>query len=76
VSGTVDLLEDNYAAALPHLEQAAPENPPALFYRAEALRLKGDVAGAAAMYRKVVALNANSMYYALVRARAMKWAQP
>jgi len=28
------------------------------------------------MYRKVVALNANSMYYALVRARAMKWAQP
>jgi len=76
LAGMVDVLEGNYDAALPHLEQASPENPLALFYRAEALRLKGDAAGAAAMYKKVVALNANSMGYALVRSGAMKRTQP
>jgi tetratricopeptide (TPR) repeat protein len=76
VVGMVDVLEGNHDAALPHLEQASPENPLALFYRAEALRLKGDAAGAAAMYKKVVALNANSMGYALVRSGAMKRTQP
>ena len=43
-----------------------------MFYQAEAMRLKGDVAGAVRMYKKVVASNRNDLGFALVRSRAMK----
>jgi len=74
IAGIVDVLEGRYDAALSHLEAASPEDPVAMFYRAEALRLKGDTAGAADLYKKVATYNSNGMTYALVRARAMKMA--
>lgn len=43
-----------------------------MFYQAEAMRLKGDAAGAAKMYRKVATSNQNGLGYALVRSRALK----
>jgi len=70
--GVIDVLQGKYDAALSHLKRADPEDPYAMFYQAEAMRLKGDVAGAAKMYRKVATSNQNDLGYALVRSRAMK----
>ena len=70
--GVIDVLQGKYDAALPHLKLADPEDPYAMFYQAEALRLKGDIAAAAAMYKKVATANQNGLGYALVRSRAMK----
>jgi tetratricopeptide (TPR) repeat protein len=70
--GVIDVLQGRYDAALPHLKRADPEDPYAMFYQAEAMRLKGDAAGAAKMYKKVVTSNQNGLGYALVRSRAMK----
>jgi tetratricopeptide (TPR) repeat protein len=70
--GVIDVLQGKYDAALPHLKRADPEDPYAMFYQAEAMRLKGDAAGAATMYKKVAASNQNGLGYALVRARALK----
>jgi tetratricopeptide (TPR) repeat protein len=70
--GIIDVLQGKYDAALPHLKLADPEDPYAMFYQAEAMRLKGDAAGAAKMYKKAATSNQNSLGYALVRARAMK----
>jgi hypothetical protein len=70
--GVIDVLQGKYDAALPHLKRADPEDPYAMFYQAEAMRLKGDAAGAAKMYKKVATSNQNGLGYALVRARAMK----
>jgi tetratricopeptide (TPR) repeat protein len=70
--GVIDVLQGKYDAALPHLKRADPEDPYAMFYQAEAMRLKGDVAGAAKMYKRVAASNQNGLGYALVRARALK----
>ena len=50
--GVIDVLQGKYDAALPHLKRADPEDPYAMFYQAEAMRLKGDAAGAAKMYRR------------------------
>lgn len=74
-AGIVDVLEGHHDAALPHLKQADPEDVYAMFYQAEALRLKGDAAAAAAMYSKVAKSNINGIGYALVRSRAIKRAQ-
>lgn len=71
-AGIVDVLEGKYDAALSHLKAARPEDPVAMFYHAEALRLKGDAAGAAALYKKVATWNTNGLSYALVRSRALK----
>ena len=70
--GVIDVLQGKYDAALSHLKRADPEDPYAMFYQAEAMRLKGDAAGAAKMYRKVARSNQNDLGYALVRSRAMK----
>jgi tetratricopeptide (TPR) repeat protein len=70
--GVIDVLQGKYDAALPHLNRADPEDPYAMFYQAEAMRLKGDAAGAAKMYQKVATSNQNGLGYALVRARALK----
>jgi tetratricopeptide (TPR) repeat protein len=70
--GVIGVLEGKYDAALPHLQRADPEDPYAMFYQAEAMRLKGDAAGAAKMYKKVATSNQNGLGYALVRGRAMK----
>jgi tetratricopeptide (TPR) repeat protein len=70
--GVIDVLQGKYDAALPHLKRADPEDPYAMFYQAEAMRLKGDAAGAAKMYKKVATSNQNGVGYALVRSRAMK----
>ena len=70
--GVIDVLQGKYDAALTHLKRADPEDPYAMFYQAEAMRLKGDVAGAVRMYKKVVASNRNDLGFALVRARALK----
>ena len=70
--GVIAVLQGKYDAALPQLKHADPEDPYAMFYQAEAMRLKGDAAGAAKMYKKVAASNQNGLGYALVRARAMK----
>jgi tetratricopeptide (TPR) repeat protein len=70
--GIIDVLQGKHDAALPHLKRADPEDPYAMFYQAEAMRLKGDAAGAAKMYKKVATSNQNGLGYALVRARAMK----
>jgi tetratricopeptide (TPR) repeat protein len=70
--GVIDVLQGKYDAALPHLKRADPEDPYAMFYQAEAMRLKGDAAGAAKMYKKVATSNQNGLGYALVRARALK----
>jgi tetratricopeptide (TPR) repeat protein len=72
VMGVIAVLQGKYDAALPHLKRADPDNPYAMFYQAEALRLKGDAAGAVKMYKKVATSNQNGLEYALVRARAMK----
>jgi len=69
--GVIDVLQGKYDAALPHLKRADPEDPYAMFYQAEAMRLKGDPSGAAKMYKKVATSNQNSLGYALVRLRAM-----
>ena len=68
--GVIAVLQGKYDAALPHLKRADPEDPYAMFYQAEAMRLKGDAAGAAKMYKKVAASNQNGLGFALVRARA------
>jgi tetratricopeptide (TPR) repeat protein len=70
--GIIDVLQGKYDAALPHLKRADPEDPYAMFYQAEAMRLKGDAAGAATIYKKVATSNQNGLGYALVRALAMK----
>ena len=70
--GVIAVLQGKYDAALPHLKRADPEDPYAMFYQAEAMRLKGDAAGAANMYKKVATSNQNGLGYALVRSRAMK----
>jgi tetratricopeptide (TPR) repeat protein len=70
--GVIDVLQGKYDAALAHLNRADPEDPYAMFYQAEALRLKGDAAGATKMYKKVATSNQNGLGYALVRSRAMK----
>ena len=70
--GVIDVLQGKYDAALQHLKRADPEDPYAMFYQAEAIRLKGDAAGAAKMYKKAATSNQNGVGYALVRARAMK----
>ena len=70
--GVIDVLQGKYDAALPHLKRADPEDPYAMFYQAEAMRLKGDAAGAAKMYKKVATSNQNGVGYALVRSRAIK----
>ncbi len=70
--GVIDVLEGKYDAALPHLKRADPEDPYAMFYQAEAMRLSGDIGGAAKMYKKVATSNQNGLGYALVRSRAMK----
>jgi len=70
--GVIDVLQGKYDAALPHLKLADPEDPYAMFYQAEAMRLKGDAAGAAKMYAKVGKSNQNGLGYALVRLRAKK----
>ena len=70
--GVIAVLQGKYDAALPQLKHADPEDPYAMFYQAEAMRLKGDAAGAAKMYKKVATSNQNGLGYALVRARAMK----
>jgi tetratricopeptide (TPR) repeat protein len=70
--GVIDVLQGNYDTALTHLKRADPEDPYAMFYQAEAMRLKGDVAGAVRMYKKVVASNRNDLGFALVRSRALK----
>lgn len=70
--GVIDVLQGKYDAALPHLKRADPEDPYAMFYQAEAMRLKGDAAGAIAMYGKVATSNQNGLAYALVRSRAIK----
>ena len=70
--GVVAVFQGKYEAALSQLKRADPEDPYAMFYQAEAMRLKGDAAGAAKMYKKVATSNQNGLGYALVRARAMK----
>jgi tetratricopeptide (TPR) repeat protein len=70
--GVIDVLQGKYDAALPHLKRADPEDPYAMFYQAEAMRLKGDASGAATMYKKVATSNQNGLGYALVRSRALK----
>jgi tetratricopeptide (TPR) repeat protein len=70
--GVIAVLQGKYDAALPHLKRADPEDPYAMFYQAEAMRSKGDAAGATEMYKKVVRSNQNGLGYALVRSRAMK----
>ena len=70
--GVIDVLQGKYEEALPHLKLADPEDPYAMFYQAEAMRLKGDAAGAAKMYAKVGKSNQNGLGYALVRMRAKK----
>ena len=70
--GVIGVLQGKYEDALPHLKLADPEDPYAMFYQAEAMRLKGDAAGAAKMYAKVAKSNQNGLGYALVRARAKK----
>jgi len=70
--GVIDVLQGNYDSALRHLKLADPEDPYAMFYQAEAMRLKGDAAGAAKMYAKVGKSNQNGLGYALVRSRAQK----
>jgi tetratricopeptide (TPR) repeat protein len=70
--GVIDVLQGKYDAALPHLKRADPEDPYAMFYQAEAMRLKGDAAGATKMYGKVAKSNQNGLGYALVRSRALK----
>lgn len=70
--GVIDVLEGKYEAALRHLKLGDPEDPYAMFYQAEALRLKGDAAGSARMYMKVTKSNQNGLGYALVRLRAKK----
>ena len=59
--GVIDVLQGKNDAALPHLKRADPEDPYAMFYQAEAMRLKGDAAGAAKMYKKVAASNQNGL---------------
>ena len=70
--GVIAVLQGKYDAALAHLKLADPEDPYAMFYQAEAMRLKGDAAGAAKMYAKVGKSNQNGLGYALVRLRAKK----
>jgi predicted Zn-dependent protease len=70
--GVIDVLQGKYDTALLQLKRADPEDPYAMFYQAEAMRLKGDAAGAVKMYKKVATSNQNGLGYALVRARAMK----
>jgi tetratricopeptide (TPR) repeat protein len=70
--GVIDVLEGKYESALPHLKLADPEDPYAMFYQAEAMRQKGDAAGAAKMYARVGKSNQNGLGYALVRSRAKK----
>jgi tetratricopeptide (TPR) repeat protein len=70
--GVIDVLNGKYDTALTHLKRADPEDPYAMFYQAQAMRLKGDATGAATMYKRVVTSNQNGLGYALVRSRAMK----
>jgi tetratricopeptide (TPR) repeat protein len=70
--GVIAVLQGKHDAALPHLKRSDPEDPYAMFYQAEAMRLKGDAAGAAKMYKKVATSNQNGLGYALVRGRAIK----
>jgi len=71
-AGAIEFWQGNYDAALEHFKKTGPDDAYAMFYMAEAMRLKGDRAGAAAMYKKVAAYNQNGLYYALVRPRAIK----
>ena len=59
--GVIDVLQGKNDAALPHLKRADREDPYAMFYQAEAMRLKGDAAGAAKMYMKVATSNQNGL---------------
>jgi tetratricopeptide (TPR) repeat protein len=72
LAGMIEFYQGRYDAAVAQFKKCDPEDVYALFYAGEALRLKGDRAGAAAMYKKVMDSNQNSLFYGLVRPRAMK----
>lgn len=70
--GMNEFSQGNYEAAIAHFNKADDQDPYTTFYVAEATRLKGDAAGAEAMYKKVLASNQNGLGYAVIRSRAKK----
>jgi tetratricopeptide (TPR) repeat protein len=70
--GVIAGAQGNAKVALQHFKSADPEDVYTMFYTAEAMRLNGDAAGAAVLYRKVASWNLNSVPYAIVRLKARK----
>jgi tetratricopeptide (TPR) repeat protein len=70
--GVIAVRQGNAKLALQHFKAADPEDVFTMFYTAEAMRMVGDTAGAAALYKKIANWNLNSVPYALVRVKATK----
>ena len=70
--GILALAQGDAKVALQHFKKADPEDVYTMFYTAEAMRIDGDTAGAAALYKKVATWNLNSLPYAMVRPKAVK----
>jgi len=70
--GVIAFAQGDANVALQHFKKADPEDVYTMFYTAEAMRMKGDTAGAAALYKKVANWNQNSLAYGMVRPKATK----
>jgi tetratricopeptide (TPR) repeat protein len=70
--GVIAVRQGNAKLALQHFKKADPEDVSTMFYTAEAMRMAGDTAGAAALYQKIANWNLNSVQYAMVRLKARK----
>jgi hypothetical protein len=68
--GVIALAQGDAKAALQHFTKADPQDVYTMFHKAEAMRMNGDSAGAAALYKKVANWNLNSLAYAMVRPKA------
>jgi tetratricopeptide (TPR) repeat protein len=69
--GQIELLQENYEAALAHYEQGNPNNIYMTYMRAVAHEGAGDAERARELYETVARNNFNSVGFALVRADAV-----
>jgi tetratricopeptide (TPR) repeat protein len=72
LKGRAALLENDAARAAAELAQANQQDPRVLYYLAQALRARGDSAGAREAARQAAQHNGLNFNYAYVRARAQK----
>jgi tetratricopeptide (TPR) repeat protein len=70
--GLIAFRQGDLDQALRHFKKTDPEDVYTMFYTAEAMRMKGDAPGAAALFKKVANWNQNSLAYAMVRSKAVK----